>query len=262
MRLERPPLWGILALLVLVLGNVALFVFMAARPDPVDPYSPRTASVTAAAPSATADRPAAAPVPEPAPDERPAVLVVGDGYAAGNQMGGRGAAGWPALVAQRTGAELVLAAVPQAGYASVGISGQTFVTLVEEAPVTDAAVTVLFGSRNDGDEDLATVTKNVTRAVGLVRQRAPESVLVVVGPAWSSAAVPASLLAVRDAVQAAALAQGATFVDPLAEGWFAQQSGLISADGVSPTDGGHGYLADQLTPVVQQALIRPGQQDD
>jgi hypothetical protein len=255
LRLGRPPGWGILALVALVVGNACLFIFMAARPAPADTYvSTRGAEVSVPAPSA-------APVTGAAPesvDETPILAVYGDGYASGNELGGVGAAGWPALLAQQTGSELALNAVPQAGYASVGTSGQDYPAIVQANPVPNADVTVLFGSRNDADEDLARVQANAPLAIEAAQQNAPGSVVVVVGPVWDGADVPTSALAVRDVVKAAAQAAGVTFVDPLTEGWFAQESGLIADDGISPNDAGHAYLAERIAPAVRSAMGATG----
>ncbi|SFF61642.1 SGNH/GDSL hydrolase family protein [Blastococcus tunisiensis] len=252
--MDRPPLWGILALLLLVAGNVAIFASMAVRTAPDDAYTSRAALSTPAS-EGTASQAAmseTAAIEQPA--ALPSLLIYGDGYAAGNELGGRGTTGWPALIAERTGAELELAAVPRAGYASIGTTGENYLDLVQRRPATQATVTVLFGSRNDSDEDLALVQSNATQAVSLIRRDAPDTALVVVGPAWSGTDFPASLLAVRDAVRSAAEAGGAAFVDPLADGWFADRPELIAADAVSPTDEGHAYLAELLVPVVREAL--------
>lgn len=244
-----------MTLVVLVLGNIALFTLMALRPAPVDLYgSPRVAAVTS---SVTAN---AAPTQEraaPAPQEpvaAPVLAVYGDGYAAGNESGGLGPAGWPMQVASQTGAQLALHAVAQAGYASVGVTGQNLLDVVQANPVPDAAVTVLFGSRNDADEPVDQVLANAEAAIAAVQAQAPETALVVIGPVWDDGNVPASIVAARDAVQAAAEAAGVTFVDPVAEGWFAGQTGLIAPDGISPNDDGHGYLAGLIAPIVGSAL--------
>ncbi len=183
------------------------------------------------------------------------LAVYGDGYASGNDMGGLGATGWPALVAQETGSRLALHAVPRAGYASIGVTGEDYPALIAANPVPGATVTILFGSRNDADEDLAVVQANAEKTISAAQQ-ASESV-VVIGPVWDDADVPADALAVRDIVQAAAETAGVTFVDPLAEGWFAQEAGLISDDGISPNDGGHAYLAERITPLLRTML--PGE---
>ena len=251
LRLERPPVWGILTLALLLLGNVALFTLMGMRPAPADTYeSQAPAGAGAAAPQS----PAAAPAPEAAPTEPPVLAVYGDGYAAGNEMGGRGAAGWPALVAEETGTTLVLNAVPQAGYASVGVTGEDYLELLSASPVPDADVTLLFGSRNDADQDLGQVQSQVVSAMAVARENAPQAALVVIGPVWDDGNAPASVLAVRDLVQAAAEEAGALFVDPLAEGWFSAGSGLISTDGISPTDAGHAHLAELIAPTVTAAV--------
>lgn len=253
--LERPPRWGILVLLVLVAGNVALFTLLGLRPTPADPYTgtPRAAAATGSLP-APESPPVEDPVPAP-PPEPPVLAVYGDGYAAGNDVGGVGEAGWPALVALRSGSRLVLHAASRAGYASVGVTGQDYLGLLRSAPVPDAAVTVLFGSRNDAGAAATQVGPNAAQAIAVARQNAPGTTVVVIGPAWDDADAPAEVLAIRDAVRAAAQQAGVVFVDPLAAGWFAGGApGVIGADGISPTDAGHSYLADRITPIIEQAL--------
>ncbi len=58
----------------------------------------------------------------------------------------------------------------------------------------------------------------------------------------------------RDVIRAAAEAASVPFIDPLRQGWFADGSDLIGADGVHPTDEGHEHLADRIQPVVEEAL--------
>jgi lysophospholipase L1-like esterase len=250
--LERPPAWGIVTVVLLVLGNIALFTFLGTDRAPADTYASR--APLAGDPPTPSGSPTPSPPVREAPGDTVTLAVYGDGYASGNDMGGRGATGWPALVAERTGAELALNAVPQAGYASIGVTGQNYAALLGASPVPDADVTLLFGSRNDVGEDPAQVQAQAVAAMAAALQNSPGTILVVVGPVWDDGNVPAGVLAVRDLVQAAAEAAGATFVDPLAGGWFSTGSGLIATDGVSPTDAGHAYLADQIAPLVTAAL--------
>ncbi|MGY1681912.1 SGNH/GDSL hydrolase family protein [Geodermatophilus sp. SYSU D01176] len=254
LQLERPPRWGIVALVVLVVANVALFALMALRRVPDDPYGATRAAAATSSVSASAP-----PAPAPQEPATPAVVAVyGDGYAAGNSFGGLGAAGWPAQVASRVDARLALHALPQAGYAAVGVTGQNLVQVVQSTPVPGATVTVLFGSRNDGVEPAATVQENATGVIAAVRAQAPGTTILVVGPVWDDGSVPAGVVAASDAVEAAARAAGVRFVDPLTEEWFAgPQPGLIAADGVSPTDAGHAYLAERIAPLVTDALDGP-----
>jgi|tagenome__1003787_1003787.scaffolds.fasta_scaffold20237825_1 lysophospholipase L1-like esterase len=246
-------------LIALVAANVALFSFLGLRPDPPDPY---TAATQPAADQADLPQQAAAPSSEAsssataAPStaaEAPVVAVYGDGYAAGNAMGGQAEKGWPALVAQQVGAQLALNAVPQAGYASAGTTGQDYVGLVEASPVADADVTVVFGSRNDAGETAADVSSHAATVFADIRAAAPDTTILVIGPVWSGANPPAAVQAVNNAVKSAATTAGVTFVDALGAGWFANGQG-ISADGVSPTDAGHTYLAGVIAPLVHDAL--------
>ncbi|MCW2537037.1 MAG: conserved hypothetical secreted protein [Modestobacter sp.] len=257
LSLERPPRWGLISLALLVAANVALFVLLGGRNDREvagADTGTRAAASTAAVASAPPPATTGSPSTPSASGTPPVLAVYGDGYAAGNEQGGVGPAGWPALVADQSGASLSLHAVAQAGYASLGVTGEDYLDLVAANPVPDAAVTLLFGSRNDRGEDLGTVRTNATQAISAVRANAPGSAVVVIGPAWDDGDVPGDLVEVRNAVQAAAQEAGATFVDPLAAGWFADQSGLISGDGISPNDDGHVYLSQQVLPIVESAL--------
>lgn len=120
-ELERPPRWGVVMLAALVGINVALFAVLGVSPEPEDSYGgSRTAAEAAALPT---PRQPGAPTGAPEAEEplpAPVLAVYGDGYAAGNESGGLGAAGWPALVAERTQMQLQLHAASQSGYASVG----------------------------------------------------------------------------------------------------------------------------------------------
>jgi hypothetical protein len=251
--LERPPRWGITTVTVAALANVALFSFLALRPTPVESQteasSPAEATVTVATPSA--ETPASASAQQ---EVAPVLAVYGDGYSAGSTLGGLADAGWPALVAQVVGADLRLNAVPRTGYVAPGGSGQDFAAVAADRPVADAAVTVVFGSRNDASASPASVQAKAAETFQEIRSSAPGTELVVVGPAWTGEQVPDNLIAVRDAVEAAAVKTGAAFVDPLADHWFDQPEGLVAEDGISPTDEGHQYLADLIQPAVSAAL--------
>lgn len=237
---------------VAALANVALFSFLAVRPtfaeSQTEAPSP-AATATIATPST--ETPASVSAQQ---EVAPVLAVYGDGYSAGSPLGGQADAGWPALVARAVGADLRLNAVPRTGYVTAADSGQDFAAVAGARPVSDAAVTVVFGSRNDASASPASVEAKAAEAFQEIRSQAPGTKLVVVGPAWSSDQVPDGLIAVRDAVQAAATGAGAAFVDPLADRWFEQPEGLIAEDGISPTDEGHQYLADLIRPAVSAAL--------
>lgn len=247
--LERPPRWGIAVLVVLVIGNIALLTHLFLRPAATDPYVPSSRASTVATPPVAppADPRSTSDIPE-----EPAVLAVyGDGYTTGSAQGGQGSQGWPALVAEELGMEVRLGAASMAGYDSIGVTGETFPQLVAANPVPDADVVVVFGSRNDQGSSPASVEAAAAQTMASARAAAPGAQLLIIGPAWSNAAPPSDLAELSTAVQRAALAAGATYVDPLAEGWFSEPGTLIASDGISPTDAGHAYLAELIAPRVQ-----------
>lgn len=249
--LRRLPLPGrtesvVLAVLLLAAALLVGLAAWTAGNRTVPEYVP-PANAGADAPAAPAPPPAAAP---------PVLAFYGDWYTAGTPQGGRGPAGWPAIVSGRLGARGTQPhALTDAGYVATSSFGDgTFTSLAEQLPEPDADVTVVFGSRNDYLAPPARITAAALRFSELVRAAAPRTRLLVIGPAWTDADVPPELLAVRDAVAAAATSADATFVDPLAEGWFVGEAGLIGTDGISPTDAGHVYLADRIEPLIRALL--------
>jgi lysophospholipase L1-like esterase len=207
-------------------------------------------------PPASTEEPAEPQAAEPA-----RILVVGEDLSVGSPLGGAGMAAWPQLVAADIGSSgravgVQVAAADGAGYQRPGPNGETFSLLVTGAG-TDFDLVVLFGSRNDNGT-AAAVQAGVTEAIAAVRSASPDAGLLVIGPASQIAPPPGFLLTNRDAVGAAATAAGATFVDPLADGWFTGRfSGLIGADDVHPTDEGHRYLADLIRPLIDSVLPAP-----
>jgi lysophospholipase L1-like esterase len=230
--------------------NAVLLTYLALRPASVDPRA------GAPAPTASTSDPAPSAAHSDATGsvERPVVAVYGDGYSAGSSMGGQADRGWPAVVAAELRADLRLNAVSMVGYAALGRTGQDFPNLVLASPEAGATVTVVFGSRNDLGQPAAVVGQQAAETYALIRSAAPQTRLVVVGPSWSNADVPAELRALRDAVQSAAMDAGAVFIDPIAEEWFADPAGLIADDGISPTDAGHAFIGARVAPIVEQAL--------
>ncbi|MGY2126952.1 SGNH/GDSL hydrolase family protein [Blastococcus sp. SYSU DS0617] len=191
--------------------------------------------------------------------EAPVLAFYGDLYTAGTPQGGLGPAGWPAILSERLDAEPTEPhALPDAGYVATSeLGGFTFATLAERQPEPDADVTIVFGSRNDYQAGPAQITAAARRTFDIIRANAPDTELLVIGPAWTDAAVPPELPPVRDALLQAAVAASVRFVDPLAERWFFDDLGLIGTDLVSPTDAGHVYLADQIEPYVRDLLDDP-----
>ncbi|MGY1802967.1 SGNH/GDSL hydrolase family protein [Blastococcus sp. SYSU D00922] len=244
----------VLVLLLVTAAAVGASAWYASTRQP-PAYQPREDA--AASPTSRAPSPSAAPATSAPTTSAPPVLAVyGDWFVAGTDRGGLGDAGWQAVLSGRVGARLATPhAATDAGYtaASAG-TGDTFATLAENAPEPDADVTIVFGGRNDYRAPPDEITAAAGRTFDAIRTAAPGTRLLVIGPAWTGADVPPELLPVRDAVQRAAEPAGATFVDPLAEGWFADGTGLVADDLISPTDAGHRYLADRIEQVVRRLL--------
>jgi lysophospholipase L1-like esterase len=189
------------------------------------------------------------------------VAVVGDSYTTGTDEGGQGAKSWTArawqTLAQRgtqIGADV--AAEGKAGYAVPGDHGSIFEDLTARAVKPDDALVLFFGSRNDQGVDPGLLAEKTREAFLLARRFAPTARFLVIGPPWPTAAVPASVLQIRDVINAQARAVGAAFVDPIGDRWFVDRPDLIGVDGVHPNDAGHQYLADKIAPLIRMQLSR------
>jgi lysophospholipase L1-like esterase len=64
-------------------------------------------------------------------------------------------------------------------------------------------------------------------------------------------------LGIRDVLARQAQLVGASFVDPIAEGWLTNSPELIGADHVHPNDAGQVFLARQIGPHLKAALSAP-----
>ena len=185
------------------------------------------------------------------------VQFVGDSYTGGSEMGGRAEKGWPTIVGARLRTDgLAMTAVADthegsSGYARRGLQGGVF---ADQLKFKDLSLIVFFGSRNDGGIPLDELAMAVGDTYAKAKAASPKARLLVLGPLWPEVEnLPPGGLAVRDTVRDQALAAGATFVDPLAEGWL-DDPALMGPDGVHPNDAGHAYLAEKIEPLMQTAL--------
>lgn len=208
----------------------------------------RPAPVTAG----TTPRPVAAETVAP---EIPSVQIIGDSYAGGSAMNTSTETVWASLLGAELGVNETVLGFGGIGYVAKNeaVGDRTFVTETSKVTAT-ADVIVFFGSRND-TADYTTLYSAATTAFANATAAAPTSKLLVVGPAWVNANPPAAVITSRDAVRDAATAAGATWIDPLTEGWFTEgNAALIGADGVHPTDQGHAYIAEKLRAPIAAAL--------
>jgi lysophospholipase L1-like esterase len=183
------------------------------------------------------------------------VAVIGDSYTTGGEEGGLGPQGWTARAWQtlaQTG-RLITADVGAeggAGYGTRGNRGSLFEDLTAATVEPGDALVVFFGSRNDQHVDATQFSILVYGTFQLARRLAPSAKLLVIGPPWPTADPPVEILRIRDILRYQAGIAGAMFVDPITEGWFVGQPGLIGVDGVHPTDAGHAYMAEKIAPLI------------
>jgi lysophospholipase L1-like esterase len=187
------------------------------------------------------------------------IAVVGDSYTTGGDLGGLGTKGWTAQTWRLLGQEGVgisadVAAEGGAGYGTRGNHGSVFEDLTADAVKPDDVLVVFFGSRNDQAVDPTQISILAWGTYQLARRTAPKARFLVIGPPWPTAEPPENVLRIRDALKYQADIAGATFVDPIAEGWFVGRPDLIGKDGVHPTDAGHKYMADRIAPLIRAQL--------
>ncbi len=134
-----------------------------------------------------------------------------------------------------------------------GPEGATFASLVEGAE-TDYDVVVFFGSQSD-NAAAPDVQRAAEAAFRSAARASPDATVLAIGPVWGTPVPPGYILTNRDAVGAAAAASRVTFVDPLAEGWFASANGfLLGPDSRQPSEAAHRTLAERIGPLVEGAL--------
>ena len=189
------------------------------------------------------------------------IAVIGDSYTTGGGLGGLGAKGWTTQAWQLLAREGVrvaadVAAEGGAGYGRRGDHGSVFEDLTADAVKSDDALVVFFGSRNDQGVDPTQLSVLAYGTFQLARRTAPSAKFLVIGPPWPTADPPDTVLRIRDALKYQAGVAGATFIDPIATGWFAGRPELIGKDGVHPTDAGHAYMAEKIAPLIGTQLSR------
>jgi len=189
------------------------------------------------------------------------VAVVGDSYTTGGELGGLGSKGWTTRAWQllaRQGIAVApdVAAEGGAGYGTRGNHGSVFEDLTADVVKPDDALVVFFGSRNDQGVDPTQLSVLAWGTFQLARRTAPSAKFMVIGPPWPTADPPDAVLRIRDALKYQAGVVGATFIDPIAQGWFVGRPELIGKDGVHPTDAGHSYMAEKIAPLIGAQLTR------
>lgn len=243
--------------LLLAAGLVTFYALARSAEAAGDPE--QTGPSRAGTARAQSVRPAAADVPQ--------IEILGDSYVSGSDEGGRDAANWTRIIGTRfhdagKPVEMNVMAQPGSGYLTRGASGLNFreTAAVRIRPTAD--VVVVFGSRNDGrqtDEAMYNAAKSL---YSVIRDTAPQAEIVVFGPVWVNGKAPEFITANNAAMAQAAAEEGVRYIDTNADRWFTGSGkNLIGADGVHPTDDGHGYIATKIFPVLDETLREPANLD-
>jgi lysophospholipase L1-like esterase len=180
------------------------------------------------------------------------LVVLGDSIASGTPIGGQGVNGWPAIIAQKLGLLSLLSAQPGTGYTKDFGSGFAYTARIGEVIALKPNILIVEGSRNDVD---AAATKRVaTDVLGKLQSALPQAKILVIGPLYLDNTT-ARTTPINEAVKAAALSRGLTYIDTLKAGWFRGAARrMVGSDGIHPTDEGHRYLANLILPFVSALL--------
>jgi GDSL-like Lipase/Acylhydrolase family len=187
------------------------------------------------------------------------VAVIGDSYTTGTAEGGEGPNAWTtrtwlALAHQGVQISPDVASEGRAGYVVRGDHGSVFEDLTNRAVQPDDALVVFFGSRNDQGVDPMQMAGMAHDTFDLAHRIAPSSKLLVIGPPWPTVNPPFDVLYIRDTLHTQAEWAGATFIDPIGEGWFVGRPDLIGPDGIHPNNAGHAYMAEKIAPLIRAQL--------
>jgi acyl-CoA thioesterase I len=179
------------------------------------------------------------------------VAFLGDGYTSGSTSGGQGQANYTALLASKDGWKVTTDAVYGSGYSAKPALETRLQKVVAAAP----QVVVVTAGRADDQSDPAAVGTAATKLYGDLKAKLPQAKVVVIGPMYLGAQVPADVTAARDSIRDAATTAQLPFVDPIAAKWFvgSDQDG-IAANKLDLNDKGQ----QRLSQLVDEALKGTG----
>lgn len=187
------------------------------------------------------------------PDYPPRVVFIGDSYTGGSDMGGVGEANWTVVASDELGWRDCRFAVGGSGWTR-GANGWTYKARVDWAISMKPSLIVFSNGINDVRGDASLIGPAAADTLSYLRTLDADVPVVVVGPMQIQDF--SALYVMNDGVAAAAAANGATYIDAIAGGWFMGDSrSYIGSDGFHPTDEGHEYLADVFVQSIQAAGI-------
>lgn len=186
----------------------------------------------------------AAPVDGTAHQDTQAVdaVAIGDSIAFGKGLTPGEA--WPALISAEHGWRLTDLAVSGSGFVKPGWNGTSYRQQVDAALRLHPSVILLAATRNDRDEDAATVTANADRMLRELRETFPHATIVGITGIWGSDQPPATMTRVDTIVGDAVRDVNGTWLDigfPLVG-----HPDLVQADGIHPNAAGQRVVARMI----------------
>jgi len=163
---------------------------------------------------------------------------------------------WPDLIWQNlTEAGLPVSpdvsAIGGTGYVNRAGGTEVFGERAAKIVSPDDTLVVFIGSRNDTAEPemFNKLPGAAHAAYAKVRKVAKNATLLAVGPIWPEGTPGPYWRRATDIVHDEAIAAGAVWVDPVAEGWLVGHPEMLR-DGVHPNEAGNLELARLITPVM------------
>ncbi len=191
----------------------------------------------------------------PSPGEPgPVVVAIGDSIMDGH--GVTPSRAWPQLIGQATDWQLTDLASDGSGFATVGDDGDTFYDQAAEAVALNPDIVILAASSNDLDEDPDTVAQATSATFDYLHEALPHTRIIALNAFWGADTPPNSLGELDTAVENAAEATGAHYLDigqPLAG-----HPELMQFDEVHPTAKGLLVLAAAIAKAIRADTAADG----
>lgn len=204
--------------------------------------------------------------PHPAQQDPSVFVAIGDSFTGGSNAGGSSGtpSNWVVAASNTLSAEGVPDVIGVerglggSGYVNKGPIGKVFGDMIAANLHPETDVVVFFGSINDQAQPIEAIRAAVDKAWTQAKKAAPNAKFIAIGPAWMRAETPDDILAITAVEKELAAKHGFEFIDPNEERWFQDHLNLIAEGNIHPTDEGHRFMAEQITPHLKALLTKKG----
>lgn len=179
-------------------------------------------------------------------------VFLGDDYTNGTGASA-GSKPWTAQVADALHLDAHVVAEDNAGYATPGIDGTDYLSLVPQVVAAAPDLVVVSGGRNDVSQAPGVLNSAAQRLFARLHARLPAATLVAVAPFWGDSAHPAKLAKVDHAVRAAVTAVNGTYLD-VTDPLVGHRK--LMADDADPNSAGYAKIAEAIIPLLRPQLTR------